>query len=199
MNIDEVTNTLNYFKNNSKISEKNGNVVLNNPFFCNQCNLDFDSITTSSLDSHHITKSLDSHHITTSLDSDHIIFFNKYNFDTKFKAIYNYVGSDREIAINNFTFFCLDDIIKRSDNYSYILDIGLTYMGMGYVKMLSMYKKNGNFFFRMDGGATGYDRENNYNKYKNYKPVLNELLTFDQFIKEIEKNKNYQENLGLFK
>ena len=177
---EELKNTLDYFKYNSKISEKNGNIVLNNPFFCSNCNLDFESTTTC-------------------LDSKYILFFNKYPFSLKLKAIYNSVGSDREIAINNFTFFCLDDIIKRSDNYSYILDIGLTYMGMGHVKMLSMYKKNGNFFFRMDGGANGYERENNYNKYKNYKPVINELLTFDQFIKEIEKNKNYQENLGLFK
>ena len=52
-----------------------------------------------------------------------------------------------------------------------------------------MSKDNGKLFFRLDGGANGYEREDNYNKYKDYKPIMNELLSFDQVLKEIEFNK----------
>lgn len=165
----EINKTLEFFKYNSKVNSVNNDGVLDHPFFESNCNSEF--------------KSND-----TTLENHHLIFFNKYCFDIKLKTIYNYIGNDKEISVNQFTFLSLDEIIKRSENYEYILDIGVIYMGMGHIEVLSMSKKDGKFFFRMDGGSNGYEREDNYNKYKNYQPKLNELLNFNQVLNKIKFN-----------
>ena len=157
---------LNIFKNQAKVSQKNDVGVTQKPFFTNNC----------------INNFIEN---TTELDSQHILFFNKFPFDKTIKQIYLNVGNNREIDLNKFTFMALDEIIKRQNNYQNFIDLGIYYLGMGHVKVLSMSKQNGKFFFRNDGGSNGYERESNYNLYKNYQPKINELIGFNNAINQI--------------
>lgn len=107
----------------------------------------------------------------TILDAHHILFFNKYQFNLNFKAMYNCKGGNKEILVKELKFFSLNNIIKTDTNFDYILDIGIINLGNDHLKTLSMSKDNGKLFFRLD------------NIDKNYKPYDNELFTFNKLIK----------------
>ena len=74
----------------------------------------------------------------------------------------------------------------KEHNYTNFYDIALTYIGMGHILLISYYPTKNNFFFRRDGGSNGYDREEYYNKYKNFIIEENE----NEEYKNIEENEN---------
>ncbi len=100
--------------------------------------------------------------------------------------LYEIIGYDKEYNYKNYTFMTLNEIIERKNNYTNFYDIALTYIGMGHILLISYYPTKNNFFFRRDGGSNGYDREEYYNKYKNFIIEENE----NEEYKNIEENEN---------
>jgi hypothetical protein len=106
---------------------------------------------------------------------------------TKLKVLYNCIGSTREVTFKSkFTLFSLDQVNEKNDTYDTFIDIGLTYMGMGHVIILSMDKKEQLFFFRHDGGSNGYEVEERFNTFKSFTISSYEdktkVKTFDEIL-----------------
>ena len=101
---------------------------------------------------------------------------NEYEIKNKDKKIlhpeilklYERIGYNNEYQFKYYTFMTLNEIIERKNNYENFIDIALKYQGLGHILLISYHIKSNKFFFRMDGGSNGYDRENNYNKYKKF-------------------------------
>jgi hypothetical protein len=118
--------------------------------------------------------------------------------------LYEKIGYNKEYLFKSYTFLTLNELIKRKGTYENLYDIALTYLGLGHILVISYHPKSERFFFRMDGGSNGYDREANYNKYKNcdINTINNEenptryeydtLYTFEEVISIINL---HQENL----
>jgi hypothetical protein len=113
----------------------------------------------------------------------------KYSTETKYQILeedanllhkeilnlYKTIGYDKEYKIKLYSFMSLNEIIERKSNFEYFYDIALKYLGMGHIVLISYHQKSNRFFFRRDGGSNGWDREANYNKYKNYEPDINNI------------------------
>ena len=125
-NIETISNninkTLEIFKKFAKVSDKNESYVTQHPFFQSNCN--------NEINFHN-----------TELDSEYLIFLNQYPIDLNLKSIYTIIGESKEISIKDFTFLSLKEVKERADNYSHFLDLGLSYLGMGHVRVLSVSKK----------------------------------------------------------
>lgn len=120
--------------------------------------------------------------------------------------LYKIIGYDKEYNYKNYTFMTLNEIIERKNNYNYFYDIALTYMGMGHILLISYYPTKKKFFFRRDGGSNGYDRQEYYNKYKNFiieekenkeneneNPttyLIDQLYTFEQIVSILNNSEN---------
>jgi len=84
--------------------------------------------------------------------------------NTDISKLYLLVGDpELDFVYQNTTFLSLQEIQKRFKVYQEndqvdILDIGITYHGMGHVNVLTYSPSRRAFFFRMDGGANGYER-----------------------------------------
>jgi hypothetical protein len=84
--------------------------------------------------------------------------------------IYNLLGNPKkELYLGEWSLMSAEKAIERykllcQENRKDVFDIGHTYVGMGHVKMLSCDLNNHLLFYRPDGGSSGYDREDNYNK-----------------------------------
>ena len=90
----------------------------------------------------------------------------QYKILLQLQMLYFIVGKNNaEISFGPLQFLKLDDIIERSKIYTKILDLAVIYCGMGHVIVLSMDKNTQQFFFRPDGGSSGYEREDYFNKY----------------------------------
>jgi len=82
-----------------------------------------------------------------------------------------------------------------------IYSLAITYHGMGWniVLSLSLSLENSEkpFFFRLDGGSNGYDREINETFFKNKNPPKNLLFNFDEIINIIKNGtiNNYLFNI----
>ena len=106
------------------------------------------------------------------IDPKYITQLNELSEKIKFSKllyyIYLYVGRNNiEFVLHEYTFFSINEIEERynemcNNNQHNICDIAFTYMGMGHVKVISIDLKSGKIFSRMDGGANGYDREDNH-------------------------------------
>ena len=83
-------------------------------------------------------------------------------------ALYEKIGYEKEYLFKMFTFMTLREIINRKDNYEHIYDIAVKYLGLGHILLISYHPVSQKFIFRRDGGSNGWDREYNYNLYKNY-------------------------------
>lgn len=167
---------VNFFKDNVAVSKENvteDGGVTKHPFFMSDCKEDFD-------------------YSVFTLNSKYNEFLHKYPFHIGLVSVYNCVGNEKEMSINNFTFFTLDEVIERSTIYDNILDIGLAYMGMGHVRVLSMSKTNGKFFFRADGGANGYEREAHYNKYLHFIPSDDILYSLEDTLEKLKSNNIFE-------
>ena len=120
----------------------------------------------------------------TPLPKKYITFMNKYKFPIKMKLFWIILGNaNDEIKSHSFTLMSLSQIEKDKGNYSGFIDIGIKYMGMGHIMVLSMDKETGKPFLRCDGGSSGYDREAHWKYYLGKKPsvdFVDKFLTMDQ-------------------
>ena len=87
-------------------------------------------------------------------------------------TIYNIVGNPKcEVYLNHWTIISCEKAIEQYNNYckdgiTNIFDIAFQYRGMGHVEVLSCDLNTHLLFYRPDGGASGIEREYNYNKLK---------------------------------
>ena len=85
------------------------------------------------------------------------------------KSIYVVIGDpDKEFSIKNYGFLSFNSFKNRINIYrkagqNKIADLAVSYLGMGYVYVLTMNLENGRVFFRRDGGSNGWDRDDNWN------------------------------------
>jgi len=126
--------------------------------------------------------------INNNLTKDQLDFMNQMCFPIELKMLYNIVGSTNEITINcenetgsGFTFLTLDRIMEHINDYVYIVDIGTKYHGMGHWYALTFDKKTKQFFFRIDGGGNGLEREVRYKFYKSLNPSINRKIRSTMF------------------
>ena len=133
---------------------------------------------------------------TSTISSDQLAFMNKIGFPIELKMIYNIIGSLETLVINNeFRFRSLNEIITHSDDYDNIMNIGDLYSGMGHYYVLTYDKKTNNFFYRMDGGGNGLEREVRYKFYKSFVPSTIYRIKKTQFMfslqfMEMKKDEN---------
>ena len=109
-------------------------------------------------------------------------------------------SSSQEIYIKEWTLFSIDNIynmlLNHRENNIHITDIGLKYCGMGHCKVAFYDPQTNMIYYRHDGGSNRWDREEKYNALKNYKSDSNNSgLTFDIFLKQINKELNENECL----
>ena len=102
-------------------------------------------------------------------------------FPLGLRILYCSLRTDQESNISGLTFFKLKDIEERFNNYKKFFDIGVIYAGMGHVIVLSFVPEVSKLFFRYDGGANGYEREENYNFYLNYNPIDEKDIEDDRY------------------
>jgi hypothetical protein len=103
------------------------------------------------------------------------------------KVLYSRIGSNTEYSYQSkLTFLKLDEINRRSKSHTNFIDIAIASIGMGWVQVLGYHKDSNKYFVRMDGGSNGYDREYNYNKYKDYIPNETELKSLTEILKTFE-------------
>lgn len=96
---------------------------------------------------------------------------------------------ETEIVINDFYAINISKIFELHKNYPNFIDLFWTYIGMGHMVIISMCTHTQKFFLRRDGGSNGFEREDNYLKYKNYKLDNNvETYTINQVIEMLIKN-----------
>ena len=102
-------------------------------------------------------------------------------FPLGLRILYGNLKTNQESNISGLTFFKFTDIEARFENYKNFFDIGVIYAGMGHVIVLSFVKDECKLFFRYDGGANGYEREDNYNYYHNYNPFDEKNIESDRY------------------
>ena len=92
----------------------------------------------------------------------------------------------------DWTVFSANDIIKYKDewiNESWV-DIATKYYGMGHYFVMAILRNEDKCFFRVAGGANGYDRLANFQMFQNHDPYKeeNKLYTICQGIEFIKDN-----------
>ena len=178
----------NFMKEHMKFD--NTNSILDNPFFRINCNKTIDDLFSEE----------------TNISSEYMQFLNKksndnYIFPLVFKLMY-YIQNNCETQSSiidkngeqSLTFFSLEDLKKNYDYYNHFLIVGIRYDGMGYVNCLCLDKHTGNFFFILDGGSSGLDRDYNYKKNKILNPSEHENLNkfrFYQIINQLIGENSY--------
>ena len=123
------------------------------------------------------------------------------------KYVYILLGAgNREFTYRGFTFLSLQKIQERQKIYhdvgqDKICDLAIKYHGMGWVHVLSLDRESGQYFVRMDGGSSDWDRDANWKFFKNYSPssrpetlihqneIFNHLNTELDFEKETDFSK----------
>lgn len=106
-----------------------------------------------------------------------------------------------EIYLNSYTFLSMKKIIElhefyKNDSINNIIDLGFTYEGMGFIKVIYYNTKFNKLFFRIDGGASNYDRKDNYDIMKIISEInniedINDLsYNFDELLEKINNNNN---------
>ena len=96
----------------------------------------------------------------------------KYNLPDVWVRMFRNLSSMTEvIADKQYTFFSLrqiSELLDRQDTVNFV-DLCFAYKGMGHITLLTWSPSRKKLFIRNDGGANGYEREDNYNYYfKNY-------------------------------
>jgi len=111
------------------------------------------------------------------------------NFPTELLDFYKTKPHDREIYLDSgWRLLSLQGIVERykavCNDSNNIIDIGLRYLGMGYVKVVAYNLTHNYYFYRDDGGSSGIDRQYNYNRIKNMANTLSKDsgFTFTAFL-----------------
>lgn len=99
-------------------------------------------------------------------------YFNKLPENVK-EFYYLFNNIDYEIYIHHWTFFSINNILKKyNECYKkeniYIIDIAFSYLGMGWVQVLSYDPIIKKYIIRHDGGSCEYDRIDNHKDLKKY-------------------------------
>jgi type IV secretory pathway VirB6-like protein len=107
----------------------------------------------------------------------------EYNLPFEWFLLYTGTSSvDDELSYNyqineestiTFTFLSLNKINEYVNHYkkngnTRLINLGLTYYGMGYVIIMTWDSLNKKLFFRIDGGASGIEREFNFEYFIGY-------------------------------
>lgn len=139
-------------------------------------------------------KELFDHHLIKKHD-DYVIDENLINF---FKdKPYN-----SETYLNEWTIMSFKNIMDRCDVYQKegicVVDIGFRYIGMGHIKLIFYDPITQKYYFRSDGGSSGYERELNFAKLCKYKSEKKEELsfTFEELMQQI--NCEIEEKMTIF-
>lgn len=105
------------------------------------------------------------------------------------RIIYQIIGtSNREIYFNNWTLLSLDKALDIYKNYKihkqeFIYDFAVRYVGMGHIIVACINLKDGGLLYRSDGGANGYEREDNFKFLIEYIPKSSDK-TINDWIEE---------------
>lgn len=113
----------------------------------------------------------------------------KYNIH---KGIYNLFlkNTDLNTSIcfeSDYRSIDIERIFELKDNYKHFIDFFYKYIGMGHMELISMCFHTQKFFIRRGGGSNGFEREDNYLKYKDFKLNENiESFTFEEILDRIK-------------
>jgi hypothetical protein len=103
------------------------------------------------------------------------------------RVLYSRIGSNTEYSHQcGLTFLKLDEIKRRSKSHTNFIDVAIAYAGMGWVHVLGYHTESNKYFLRLDGGSNGYDREDNYRKFKDYIPNESDLKSLGEILKTFE-------------
>jgi hypothetical protein len=122
----------------------------------------------------------------------------EWNLPIGYKIIWKYLGNPNIIIkdvkniedirdknkreYRNFILFSLKELIIFRQYYAkYFLDLGLKYIGMGYVEVLSWCPIKKKCFIRIDGGSSIMDVENNMKIWREREVYKDNEITFFNF------------------
>lgn len=117
---------------------------------------------------------------------------NDIPLSNELKIIYQIIGNETiEYYFNNWTLMSLNDLniyykMKKQQNQNRVIDFALSYLGLGYILIVSYDSITNKIYYRLDGGSNGYDREFNNRFIIKYKPKKEDGFLFDNWIKNIE-------------
>ena len=118
-----------------------------------------------------------------------MIFNLQNNEDIDYIKYHNMIVFPKLLNTPNWTISHFPQYYKESKMYS----LGFCYDGMGWYNVLtvSLLPENNEkpFFFRLEGGSNGYDREINLNFFKKNQPPKDKMFNLDEIIKLITQNK----------
>ena len=81
----------------------------------------------------------------------------------------------------------IERIFELKDNYKHFIDLFYRYIGMGHMELISMCVHTQKFFIRRGGGSNGFEKEDNYLKYKDFKLNENtESFTSEEILDRIK-------------
>ena len=114
----------------------------------------------------------------------------KYNIP---KEIYELLLKNRtletNVVINDYYLYSIKEILDLRNTYPHFIDLFYTYIGMGNMLTISMCIYSNKFFTRRAGGSNGFEREENYLKYKDYKlDDSMENINVEKVIEMLSKN-----------
>ena len=121
------------------------------------------------------------------LEEEFLEYMKKIKIPLLLSKIYTILGSSkREWSYLGTTFLNLEQIKKRekiytSKNQTIMLDLAIFYMGMGYVKVLTLNKQSGELFYRIDGGSCGYSRDAHCKDFLNLKKTIEPIININNF------------------
>ena len=130
-------------------------------------------------------------------DKEYVKNVNQFSLETpiplQLKILYYLINSsNREISFKEFTLFSIQNLIQRFEKRKsldiiHFLDIGLKYLGMGHVCVLTLDLNKQMCFLRYDGGSNGYDRSYHLEcmqKLKSLHIPQDYYFSVEQFLKE---------------
>ena len=114
----------------------------------------------------------------------------KYNIP---KEIYELLLKNRNletcVVINDYYLYSIKEILDLREYYTNFIDLFFTYIGMGNMLTISMCVHTNKFFLRRAGGSNGFERDDNYLKYKDYKlDDKRETISVEKVIEMVSKN-----------
>jgi hypothetical protein len=140
--------------------------------------------------------------INNNINTDNKLFelYEEYNIPIEIKILHTFftVNGYDKLIVNYHHMFSPKNFIDRQYKNKKFIDLGMTYAGMGNFVVLSWAKTLNKYFIRLDGGANGYDRNDNYEFYENtFDPespmYKDKMFGYDMFIKHLKNemdNKN---------
>ena len=110
--------------------------------------------------------------LDSSISKKDLDYMNSINIPKELYLLYKIIGTKREFTPENspFTFFSLDKIRERQEickknGQEILIDLGLRYIGMGHVSVITLNIKDGSIGLRNGGGANDFEREINFKEF----------------------------------